>query len=79
MQGRGQWSAYKELIEACRQPGASVSRLARACGVNANQLSAWLRRADDCARDERAGTAREVVEMPASVFVPVQLEPARQE
>ena len=71
--------AKKELIEACRQPGASVSRLARACGVNANQLSAWLRRADERARDERAGTAREVVEMPASVFVPVQLEPARQE
>ncbi|CAN7767963.1 helix-turn-helix domain-containing protein [Pseudorhodoferax sp. LjRoot39] len=27
----------------CRQPGASVSRLARECGINANQVSRWLR------------------------------------
>ena len=28
---------------ACGRPGASVSRLARECGVNANQLSRWVR------------------------------------
>jgi transposase len=32
-----------ELVAACGKPGASVSRLARECGVNANQLSRWVR------------------------------------
>jgi transposase len=32
-----------ELVAACGRPGASVSRLARECGVNANQLSRWVR------------------------------------
>jgi transposase len=36
-------SAKAELVQMCRQPGASVSRLARECGINANQVSRWLR------------------------------------
>jgi len=36
-------TAKAELVALCRQSGASVSRLARECGVNANQLSRWLR------------------------------------
>lgn len=36
-------AAKSELVEMCRQPGASVSRLARECGINANQVSRWLR------------------------------------
>lgn len=36
-------AAKSELVALCRQPGASVSRLARECGVNANQVSRWLR------------------------------------
>lgn len=32
-----------ELVAACGKPGASVSRLARECGVNANQVSRWVR------------------------------------
>lgn len=36
-------TAKTELVALCRQPGASVSRLARECGVNANQVSRWLR------------------------------------
>ena len=32
-----------ELVAACGKPGASVSRLARECAVNANQLSRWVR------------------------------------
>lgn len=36
-------AAKAELVAACVQPGASVSRLARECGVNANQLSRWVR------------------------------------
>ncbi len=31
-------SAKAELVALCMQPGASVSRLARECGVNANQV-----------------------------------------
>jgi transposase len=36
-------TAKAELVAACARPGASVSRLARECGVNANQLSRWVR------------------------------------
>jgi transposase len=36
-------AAKAELVALCLQPGASVSRLARECGVNANQVSRWLR------------------------------------
>ncbi|PYE72704.1 transposase [Xylophilus ampelinus] len=36
-------TAKSQLVALCRQPGASVSRLARECGVNANQVSRWLR------------------------------------
>lgn len=36
-------AAKSELVALCRQPAASVSRLARECGVNANQVSRWLR------------------------------------
>lgn len=36
-------AAKAELVAACGMPGASVSRLARECGINANQLSRWVR------------------------------------
>jgi transposase len=36
-------TAKAELVALCMQPGASVSRLARECGVNANQVGRWLR------------------------------------
>jgi transposase len=36
-------AAKSELVALCMQPGASVSRLARECGVNANQVARWLR------------------------------------
>jgi transposase len=35
--------AKAELVAECAKPGASVSRLAREAGVNANQLSRWVR------------------------------------
>jgi len=43
--GRGVYddAAKAELVAACCKPGASVSRLARQCGINANQLSRWVR------------------------------------
>jgi transposase len=36
-------TAKTELVTLCLRPGVSVSRLARECGVNANQVSRWLR------------------------------------
>ncbi|MBA3588228.1 transposase [Methylibium sp.] len=62
--GRGVYdeAAKAELVAACGRPGASVSRLARECGINANQLSRWVREHSE--RRQRAvvaspGTARE--------------------
>jgi transposase len=45
-------AAKAELVAACGRPGASVSRLARECGVNANQLSRWVR--EHSQRQQRA-------------------------
>jgi len=36
-------AAKAELVAMCGQAGVSVSRLARECGINANQLSRWVR------------------------------------
>ena len=35
--------AKAELVALCRRPNVSVARLARECGVNANQVARWLR------------------------------------
>jgi transposase len=64
-------AAKAELVAACGKPGASVSRLARECGINANQLSRWVREHSE--RGQRAvvansGTAREAfVALPITV------------
>ncbi|MFZ3118571.1 MAG: transposase [Variovorax sp.] len=47
-------AAKSELVALCRQPGASVSRLARECGVNANQVSRWVREHGDSGRARKA-------------------------
>lgn len=62
--------AKRELILACRVPGVSTAGLARECGINANQLSAWLRRYEKAARG--------VVEMQAPSFVEVSINAASQ-
>lgn len=59
--------AKAELVAACRLSGRSVSRLARDCGVNANQLSRWLR-----LDVERRG-AIAAVGKPQNAFVPVTI------
>ena len=41
--------ARSELVRASRQPGVSLARIARICGINANVLSNWVR------QDERGG------------------------
>lgn len=71
-------AAKGELIEACLRPGASVTGLARACGMNANQLGTWVREHEKVRA--KAASCREVIEMPAAAaFVPVQIEPAQPE
>ena len=67
--------AKSELVALCLQPGASVSRLAREFGVNANQLSRWLRERGHGSRP-RAAIARVVPRSPAFVAVPVVQTPA---
>jgi transposase len=62
-------AAKAELVAACGKPGASVSRLARECGINANQLSRWVR--------EHSQRRQRAVAVPPSasqafVAVPVQ-------
>jgi len=63
--------AKAELVAECAKPGASVSRVARQAGVNANQLSRWIREQGQGGR--RCATNRAVVATPAA-FVPVAIE-----
>ena len=54
-----------------------MTGLARACGVNANQLSTWVR---EHGRSRFAATVQpEVIEIPAAAFVPVQMQATRPE
>jgi transposase len=61
--------AKAELVAACDRPGASVSRLARECGVNANQLSRWVRE-----HSQRGQRAVAVSAAPREAFVAVPIE-----
>jgi transposase len=62
-------AAKAELVAACGKPGASVSRLARQCGVNANQLSRWVR--EHSQRLQRSLTLPAAAS-PAFVSVPIE-------
>ena len=64
-------TAKSQLVALCLRPGASVSRLARECGVNANQLSRWL-------REHRLGAGNaNASALPApAAFVELSLPPA---
>jgi transposase len=68
--------ARSDLVHAIRQPGVSLAKIARTCGINANVLSNWVRQHErgKCG----AATPRgEVIEMPAaSAFVAVQVDSA---
>lgn len=57
----------RKLIDACRQPGASIAGLALKAGVNANQLHKWIQLRERT--DAAAATAS--VEPLLSAFVPV--------
>jgi len=66
-------SAKAELVALCMPPGASVSRLARECGVNANQVGRWLRERGQGRR--RATGVREVSTPALFAAVPVLQAP----
>lgn len=67
--------AKRELIEACMQPGVSVTKLARECGVNANQLSTWIRELQK-ERSSAPASGGEVVDVRSAAFVPVAVQEA---
>jgi transposase len=62
-------AAKAELVALCLKPDVSVARLARDCGVNANQVSRWLREHGQGGR--RAVAASRAPAPPAFVSVPV--------
>jgi transposase len=64
-------AAKAELVAACGRPGASVSRLARECGINANQLSRWVRE-----HSQRRQRAVAVSPGAREAFVAVSIEAA---
>jgi transposase len=61
--------AKAELVAEAAKPGVSVSGLARQVGVNANQLSRWLRERGD--RQRAIAVAKE--QSPVA-FVPVTIQ-----
>lgn len=66
--------ARSDLVRASQQPGVSLARIARACGINANVLSNWVRQHErgNCGAAAARG---DIVEMPAaSAFVAVQVD-----
>jgi transposase len=66
--------ARSDLVQAIRQPGVSLARIARTCGINANVLSNWLRQHERC-KCGAAAPRGDVIEMPAaSAFVAVQVD-----
>lgn len=58
----------QRLVEACRQPGASLAGLALRHGVNANLLRKWV---TGQPRQQRLRTAVGASERATDVFVPV--------
>lgn len=66
--------AKAELIEICRRGEVSMAKLARACGVNANQLNSWVRQHERALSARASTKTGEVVEVPAAAFVPVHIE-----
>ena len=69
--------AKAELLRLARQPGVSLAKIARACGMNANVLSNWIRQAESGA-DTAAATGREVIDMAAPAFVAMKVESSPQ-
>ena len=56
----------RRLVDACLEPGASLSGLALKAGVNANQLHKWVRQ-----HEQSKAPARDGMSGAWSAFVPV--------
>jgi transposase len=68
--------ARSELVRASRQPGVSLAKIARTCGINANVLSNWVRQ-HERGKCGAAAARGDIIEMPAvSAFVAVQVDSA---
>lgn len=65
-------AAKSQLVGLCLRPGASVSRIARECGVNANQVGRWVR---EHGHSDRARQAVANLASAPSAFVAVSLPP----
>ena len=68
--------ARTDLVRVSRQPGVSLAKIARTCGINANVLSNWVRQ-HERSKCSAAAPQGEVIEMPAvSPFVAAQIDSA---
>jgi transposase len=59
-------AAKQRLIDACLQPGASLSGLALKAGVNANQLRKWVQ-----LREQSNAPVKDGMIVTSSAFVPI--------
>ena len=62
-----------EVIQACREPRASVAAIALRSGLNANVVYRWLR--EDAGVDAAAGSLAVMGGCPGAEFIAVQLPP----
>lgn len=71
--------AKRELVLACREPGASIAKLARDCGVNANQVNSWVRLYERQLAESMAPSEGDVIEAKAPAFVALDIAAVCQE
>jgi transposase len=71
--------AKRELVLACREPGASIAKLARDCGVNANQVNSWVRLYERQLAESVAPSGGDVIEAKAPAFVALDIAAVCQE
>jgi transposase len=65
--------AKAELLNLARQPGVSLAKIARVCGMNANVLSKWIFQAEGGA-NKAGATGGEVIDVAAPSFVAMKVE-----
>ena len=63
-----------QVIEACRQSGASVAAIALRSGLNANLVHRWLRQ-EARSVDAGAGSPAGGATRPVAEFMPLQIPP----
>jgi transposase len=71
--------AKRELVLACREPGASIAKLARDCGVNANQVNSWVRLYERQLAESLAPSGGDVIEAKTPAFVALDIAAVCQE